>query len=217
MKEHDSLNQEMAFFDLDGTIINSCINNTFDFIKMYFEYNNKYLRLNLEKIYRILIMFLPLNEHFKWKILIYLMFCNLNYKDLINFADDIYINKIFKKFNDEVINKIRLYKEKNYKLILLTSCTEIPAKTIASYFNFDECICTLFKKRNGKIIGVEEDTFRDLKISAIKKRGYDKLEPFQNAVYFTDTPKKEENLIKIFCLTYQIKNNKIFLVVEHND
>jgi hypothetical protein len=145
------------------------------------------------------------------------MFLKLNFKDLNKFTKEIYLKNVKNKFNDKVISKIEYYKNNNYKLIMLTSCTEIPAMAISNFLYFDECICTFFKKRNGKIIGIKEDTFRNLKIQALERRKYNKKLK-HDSIYFTDDPLNEDILIDLFSITYKVfKNKKIEMVDIKNE
>lgn len=47
-----------------------------------------------------------------------------------------------------------LLKGNNADAMLLTGCTEIPAKAIADIFGFGEVICTEFASHGGRITGI---------------------------------------------------------------
>ena len=155
-----------CFFDLDGTLVDSSINNTYHFILLYAKTNEYNLRT---KIYFILIKFLPLIsrihrllrlDRFKVSIdsiLITVLFFGYKVEDLIRFSSYwIHALKTRAKLRKISLGYINYCKLKGYRTILLTACTEIPACILAKYLGLDDCFARRFKIYKGMIIGLKD-------------------------------------------------------------
>lgn len=183
------------YYDLDGTL--SKLNNTFDFIFRYLHRKNiftYYIRRLATGIINRLI-FLPYVE--RRKLIIILLFYGIKKQDLEDFYE-----KEYKKSFMNSLTKLGhdLYNNKKSSGILLTGCTEIPAKAIAKVFGINNVISTEFKCKNGRIIGIKNDTFGNLKLNYVKKNNGDKL------TYYSDSLRTENELIKIMDNFILVKN-----------
>lgn len=174
------------YYDLDGTI--STLNSTFDFINGYLRYKKKFLRLYLGKVIAVFLIrtgnYHPYNSR---RLLIDIYFKGLHIDDL-----EKYFIKIYKPFFLESLTPlgVKLLQNKETADVMLTGCTEIPAKLIGDIFGFKEVISTEFLFEKGKITGIKNDTYGCLKEEFITKSDL-------RMIYYTDDLKSEESLIKL--------------------
>ena len=122
------------------------------------------------------------------KVLINMLFYNMTEKELKNYFEKTYKKIFFDNLTDFGKKTI---KKDNKKNILLTGCTEIPAIQIGEIFNFRKIICTTFRYKNGKIKGINKDTYGNLKMGHIIKRKNDYF------IYYNDDINTENELEKI--------------------
>ncbi len=207
-KYQEGISMNTVFFDLDGTISLEEFNNTFDFIELYYCYHKCRKKLLLKYVYTILMILMPYSFIKKRRILINLLFNNIVADDLTKFTKKCYLPIFHTKLNYNVVEKIKEYKKKGYHLVLLTACTEIPAKIISKDLGFDDCISTTFIIKDKKICGVDEDNFGDLKISALEKNLKNR-EFLKECIYYTDDTKNEKKLISLFKTAYIVKDTAI--------
>ncbi len=199
--------KSVAYTDLDGTISNEKINNTFTFIKEYYYRNNRGISYNLRRFASILIdncFFIP--GRIRRSLSLKIMFYRLYRTDLINFANKVYFPLIVLP----QLNKLLIKKLKKYDVVfMITACTEIPAEQIALKLNI-RLICSsvfLFDKKN-RISGIKSAVDICNKQEFVPKY-YTSIFPFNNSVYFTDKPIEERGLVRLFKKTYLVKENEI--------
>jgi len=176
--------KDYAFFDLDGTITNSELNNTFDFIDHYYVFNKCRKRLIKRCVLTLISKYLPMKMSKKRKILLKTFFKGINIKELEKYCISYYLPIFDMYTNKEVLTSISRERVKEKSIVLLTACTEIHASIIAKELGFDECIYTSFRTENGIIKDIKEDTFANLKINALRRRGYEDI--LERSVYYTD-------------------------------
>jgi len=199
---------KLLFVDLDGTITSPKINNTFDFIKSFYKYYNihlYYVKIVILVILSLIIVVIPIRI-LKIKIRrfqIMIMFKGLDVNQLKDFAETYWINIVYNNLNREVIKIIDYYKKRKFRVIMLTACTEIPARIIAKKLKFNDVISTNFIIDNNKVVGIKNDTFGNLKINAIIKRY--SITEIKEAYYITDNPKDESELLSMFKKVYIYK------------
>jgi len=189
----------MKVYDLDGTL--SGVNNTFDFIKKYHDFNRAKKRLWFCEFTRRVMNRLPLADNFKRVTLIKLYFFGIKTKKLDNF--------FYKEYKQYFLNTLtslghEVLKQDNSKNIILTGCTEIPAKQISQLFNFSDCVCTEFSFYQNRVFGIKKDTYGDKKIKHIKSLLVEKGVDTSEVEYYTDDVKSEAKLVKIFKKTYVV-------------
>jgi len=132
-----------------------------------------------------IIFFIPFVR--KRRIIINLLFRGIDKKDLEKYYLDEYKTLFLKNLTALGQDVIR---QDNKDNVLLTGCVEIPAIQIAELFRM-EVICTGFEYELGRITGVKNDTFGNLKKDFIVH------EKGQKTVYYTDDIKSESELEKI--------------------
>jgi hypothetical protein len=121
------------------------------------------------------------------RILLILQFWGLKKADLQEFFWEGYKTEFMQTLTE--LGKTLLEND-NTNAMLLTGCTEIPAKAIADIFGFGEVICTEFASRGGRITGIRRDTYGNLKKQYITK-GTERL------IYYTDDPLTENELEEV--------------------
>lgn len=186
------------FYDLDGTL--SKYNNTFDFI-FWFLYKRKKWRYYFGKIaIKIINKTKVLTYTQRRKLMILTLFYGTKKEDLASFFENEY-KEAFLKNLTKLGNKILDDKDKGS--VLLTGCTEIPAKQISRIFGFEKVICTTFNCKNDYIVGIKDDTFGNFKLGYVNKKNNDYF------TYYTDDIKSENELKKIMDNIILVKKNEI--------
>ncbi|MDT0675845.1 HAD family hydrolase [Autumnicola musiva] len=179
-------NKELHYYDLDGTL--SSLNSTFDFIYGYLKYSKKYTRLYLGKLIMLVLIYTRTYHPIKSRrLLIMIFFRYLKKEALEEYFEEIY-RPIF--FNSLTSLGHLLMKDPARADVMLTGCTEIPAKKIAALFGFKKLISTEFFYKNGKIESIKQDTYGNLKIKYISKES-------ERMIYYTDDLRSEKSLISI--------------------
>ncbi|MEM3986925.1 MAG: HAD family hydrolase [Desulfurococcaceae archaeon] len=169
----------IVFVDLDGTIVDTSINNTYDFIKFYFRSQKKYFKLLLYKILfkifpiiSVVINLTHLNKIISIDgIFTTLLFIGCKVHSLEEFAIN-WINFLNQKslFNEEVLELINYFKRNGAKVYLLTACTELPAKLLGEHLRFDGILSRRFIIKKGIILGVRDlESISQLKLKYIRK------------------------------------------------
>ena len=136
---------------------------------------------------RILRCFTYVPFYLRRKVEIMVLFFGIKKKSLDEFFESHY-SDLFQKsltpLGEEVVQS-----DPNRNMILVTGCVNPPAARIAQWLAFDRFYATEFKEMNGRIIGIEVDTFGNLKAAVfpVKKN--------HHYVYYTDDPDGE----KEFC------------------
>jgi len=188
MIDADSANFKLALIDLDGTVVDEKINNTFDFLREYLRY--RYGVIGIVR-YRLVVVFTSFlskvikNEVFLRKLFITLCTVGLNIKDLVKYAIKCWLPYILSNVNVDVLNFLRSLKHEGYTLIMLTSCIEVPAMLISNRLGFEGCIATRLRLFGPLILGISEDTYGHLKFeSARRLLGCKQV---QQAIYVADS------------------------------
>jgi hypothetical protein len=176
----------LHYYDLDGTL--SSLNSTFDFIYGYLKNKRKYVRLFLGKSIALFLILTKTYHPVKSRsLLINIYFWNLKTDTLEEYFENVY-KPIFLKSLTSLGRS--LLNETDKADVMLTGCTEIPAKKIASLFGFKEVISTEFYYNNGKIKGIKTDTYGNFKVKHLLKRK-------ERMIYYTDDLRSEKSLISI--------------------
>ncbi|MDT0646272.1 HAD family hydrolase [Zunongwangia sp. F260] len=174
------------YYDLDGTL--SSLNSTFDFIEAYLKYKKKPHRIFLAKAVNKVLRVTGYYDPYKHRsVRINILFRGLKKSHLED-----YYEKIYKK---RFLNSLTpLGKELLHKAlatdVLITGCTEIPAKKIGELFNFKSVISTEFNYAKGKVVGIKTDTFGNLKRKYVSRCG-------EKMIYYTDDLPSEKHLVDI--------------------
>jgi len=202
-----SINTRFILVDLDGTIVDEKINNTFDFLKSYLKY--KYNIMGIAR-YRLATLFTLLaskiienNDVFLRNLFIKLCIVGLDIRDLIKFTVKYWLPHISHTVNIDVLNFVRKMKKEGYIPIMLTSCIEVPARLISNYLEFEGCIATKLRLFGPLIVGISEDTYGPLKFeSARRLLGCKQV---QQAIYVADSAslaieKASLYVNKIYCV-----------------
>ncbi|MEM4489333.1 MAG: HAD family hydrolase [Desulfurococcaceae archaeon] len=188
MVDADSIDVKLALIDLDGTVVDEKINNTFDFLREYLRYRYGVIgvaRYKLAMILTSLSSKVIRNEVFLRKLFITLCTFGLNIKDLAKYAIKCWLPYILNNLNIEVLNFLRSLKQEGYTLIMLTSCIEVPAMLISNRLGFKKCIATRLRLFGPLIVGISEDTYGPLKFeSARRLLG---CKHVQQAIYVADS------------------------------
>jgi hypothetical protein len=183
----------MEIYDLDGTL--STANSTFDFIKLFHEENRNTLRLFCADTVRRILNRTKMNPERKRLILIKIYFFGLQKERLDIFFYNSYL-EYFKNTLTKLGSEVLL--QDNLNSVMLTGCTEIPAKQLGAYFGFKDTICTTFDFKNMKIRGIKQNSFANKKIRLIEEYlKQNNLSP-NEVIYYTDDPRSESELIKLF-------------------
>lgn len=209
------MRSKYLFVDLDGTITQSRINNTFDFIWYFYRFNRykTKMKIILKRMFDIVSLIFPFMEEKIRRFQILTLFRGLDVDHLKKFAEEYWIKEVYRNLNKGVLDLINYYRNKGYRLIMLTACTEIPARIIGKNLNFHDVISTTFIVRNNKIEGIKEDTFANLKVKILLSKY--PVDVIRNSCYITDTPHTESNLLKVFKLIYIVKNGKVTKVMKN--
>jgi phosphoserine phosphatase len=203
----DMQQKEYVFFDLDGTISKSEINNTFDFVENYLVYKKRRGSLIRKYFITLLSRFIPLGDTRRRRFLINSFYRGLSCKDIMQYCNCCYLPLFISKVNKTVLEKIYDSKSKGNVLVLLTACTEVPAMAISEHLGFDICIPTTFRRSEDRIEGIGEDTFRDLKIKAVEKKGLERI--LSSSEYYVDEVDSEAELVKRFRRVFKVHNGSI--------
>lgn len=152
--------------DLDGTITDPAINNTYNFIEIFYKVhkmNKRILLLNFLfrniLVIRRFISIFKLGKVFSIDgILISVLFFGIKKQKLEIFSH--VWSKILSKaslFNADIMFFIEQAKKmKNIKLIMFTACSEMPACVIAELLGFHYCIARRFITIRGLIIATRD-------------------------------------------------------------
>jgi len=158
--------------DLDGTITNKGVNNTFDFLRSYFYSYGIFgiIRYYLAKLASGLLGKLAGNEVISRRLFLALCTFGLRRSRLCDYAVRQWLKLIKIHINSTVLDLIRKLREQGYSLIMLTSCIEIPSCSIADSLDFEQCIATKFRYLGDLIIGISEDTHGQLKLQVAREK-----------------------------------------------
>jgi phosphoserine phosphatase len=181
------LKDQVLFVDLDGTITDPSVNNTFDFLKSYLYGNYGILgiiRYHLSGLISKLLYKLVKDEALSRRL--YLVLCTFGLKksELRKYATKYWLKLVKNHMNDDVLILIGRLRDQGYSPILLTSCIEIPACQIAKFLKFEECIATRFRYLGDLIVGIAEDTYAYLKFQVVRGKYGSRI--FRHAIYIVD-------------------------------
>jgi len=173
----------IVFVDLDDTFVKG-VNNTWDFIYHFLKERRTIAEYMWRKLLARLVDMFPVSYAKKRVLKILILFGLLKYKVLEKYARTIWIKRLKNNINTEILRNFH-----GISLILLTACTEIPAKVISQEFGFSDCICTEFKvTRSGRIVGIKRDAFRRRKILLLKEKFSSDV--IRKSIYLTDDQEK---------------------------
>lgn len=179
--------RKVYLYDLDGTI--SKLNSTFDFVYPYFLFKKKYVRYYIGKFFQKVVENIPgVPYRLTRKAIILVLFYQVDVSSLKSFFEAEYKEAFLQSLTHL---GTQVAKQNNEHNILLTGCTEIPAKCIGHLLNFKIVISTEFRTVNGRIKGLTQDTYGNYKLQFLDK------EPDDYFVYFTDDLKTERELTSI--------------------
>jgi len=126
----------------------------------------------------------------------------LNMDELIRFTNEKYATEIVKTNINKVLTTKIGKRKINGKII--TACIEVPAKQIADLFGMELACSTRFVlDSSNSIIGL------NIVDETRKQDSIPNLEELRHAVYFTDTPKLEKELIKYFEKAYWVNDERV--------
>jgi phosphoserine phosphatase len=202
-KDNPKKKESLYYFDLDGTLMGPEVNNTFTFLKEFYRFNNRQREYRVKRIISFFLEKIPFIKAAKRKRIIMMLFLKkLNINELIRFTSEEYMTKTVKTN----INKALMAKIGKQKINgnIITACIEVPAKQIANLFDMELVCSTRFVlDRSNSIIGlIIVDETR-------KQDSIPKLEELKHAIYFTDTPNLEKELIRYFHKAYWVNDEKI--------
>ncbi|MDT0690858.1 HAD family hydrolase [Salegentibacter sp. F188] len=182
------------YYDLDGTL--STLNSTFDFIEGYLRHSNKFFRLYLTKIIMVTLMRTGNYDPYRSRnLVIILLFKGLQKSKLEKYFEEHYKKKFLNSLTP--LGKELLERPETAD-VLLTGCTEIPAKQIALLFGFKTLISTEFYYKKEKIDGIKTDTYGSNKSRFLEKGG-------DRTVYYTDDLDSEKSLIPLMDEIVEVK------------
>ncbi|HPR42072.1 MAG TPA: HAD family hydrolase [Candidatus Methanofastidiosa archaeon] len=204
-----------VFFDLDGTVGGPKLNNTFDFIENYLVYKKRRASLVRKYILTAISRMLPMGGRRRRAFLIASFFKGLSYDELRQYSECCYMPLFMTHANEKVLEIVQREKGDGKRIVLLTACTEIPARTISESLGFDECIPTTFRTADGRIEGVGDDTFNDLKISALERAGLAHV--MQQSDYYVDDIEAESGLVGRFGRVFKVDGDDIEVVRGDGD
>ncbi len=184
----------MVFFDLDGTLVDSKLNNTFIFIAGYYASRDMQGRLLLQWAWKACarLGFRDEGERRRW--LIGKLFSGISYDDLAHYAKTEYQQNVDARRNEEIYAILGAHQDAGDMTVMVTACTEIPARCIAASWGVDTCVCTTFSTNDGIITGVGTDTYGVGKLSALAAAGYDN-QALSSGIYYVDEPERERDVI----------------------
>ncbi|MBN2566884.1 haloacid dehalogenase-like hydrolase [Candidatus Woesearchaeota archaeon] len=184
------------FYDLDGTL--SHLNSTFDFIFGYLQSRRMWLRYWLGRLAHKLAYSLGFGTNARGRsLLITLLFRGLVRDDLVCYYQESYRGLFLARLT---ALGTRLMKTKARGAVLLTGCTEIPAKEIGKLFGFTTVISTEFSYSKGRIAGITKDTYGDFKMRYITK------EKGVRHIYYNDDFITEPKTKEMMDATVEVKN-----------
>jgi len=204
---------KVCFVDLDGTITRPRLNNTFDFIFAFYKYGGyKYKKIKgfVSKLLGLMSFIMPFARGKIRKYQILVLFRGLDAERVREFVQKHWISNVRENLNSEVIDIISCHRRKGYRLVMLTACTESPARQISESLRFDDVISTTFVVSNGKIVGVNDDTFASSKARVLFGRYSPDV--IKESHYIMDSPSIESQLLRVFKLTYIVSKGKVIRV-----
>lgn len=209
----------IVFVDLDGTLTDLRINNTYHFIKAYYVWKRKRFRLLisntifnpgiikiLEKITKVLSLF-KINVSTDG-ILIYILTVGLPRDELLTFS--LQWIKILAKlglFRDFLTKLIDTLQNRGCKMYLLTGCTEFPACVIACFYKFNGCFSRKFKiHKSSIIVGLEDySNIEELKYKFISRiRHVSRNKKLNIYICDQESMKNEQKILRFFDMIFII-------------
>jgi len=206
LKAITNFNNYVIFVDLDGTITSSRINNTYHFIMAFYKINRRTIGLLLfmflSCIAKILAHLSALARFsLNWNaIFISMLFFGHNVNQLKYFSYVWYkILFCLNLININLLKVLKYLKKGGARIIMLTSCPELPAQIIADFLKFDSCLARRFTIKSNRIIGLmdtESVSMLKLKHLSQNKHLYNK----KMKIYILDgtSAKTEYKILKFF-------------------
>lgn len=157
----DMYSHIVIFVDLDGTITSSRINNTYHFTMAYYKINRHTIGLlfflfllNITKI--LTNLFALFGFDLDWNVIfISVLFWGHNINKLKYFSYIWFKSLLRLNFiNLKLLEKLNYFKRRGAKVIMLTSCPELPACIIAKLLRFDACFARRFATKSNRVIAL---------------------------------------------------------------
>ena len=120
--------EKLAIFDLDDTVIE--INTTFQFIKFCL------WRVNKLKYFLFILMEQTIIFFSRARAIAFLKGIP---KNVILNLSDVFLDKIDKYLNKDILTKIQTFKNNGYKLVLISASLDFLVEGIAKKLNFNDC------------------------------------------------------------------------------
>ncbi|MFA4669696.1 HAD family hydrolase [Pyrococcus kukulkanii] len=179
--------------DVDGTLIPKRYNTTYHLLMEYFAHKRpflwvfRYILVRWEWLIVYLISkILPINRLLVSKIILTLSLSGVRYDDLYGFITE-RLSKV--PLNVDVISDVKKFKQKGYKIVVLSATIEPVSNYISHVIGADSYIGTILSLKNGKIISIKTRHLGDTKYKEVIKN---KWKPY---IYYTDDT-NEKILIK---------------------
>jgi HAD superfamily phosphoserine phosphatase-like hydrolase len=141
--------------DVCGTLYDS--NTTFDFLDYYFKDNKKYIFYRkLTKTFPIKLITYPFYKYLKYDIVRYAMtqfLKNENYLMVDKKAEEFVYNILSSKIKREIIKILEEYRNKNYKIILMSGSYDFIVKHVSNYFDTDAFFASQLEEKNETYTG----------------------------------------------------------------
>ncbi|MCC7568405.1 MAG: haloacid dehalogenase-like hydrolase [Candidatus Methanofastidiosa archaeon] len=185
---------DTIFFDLDGTLTRATLNNTFTFIDAFFVTHHMYRRRALSWLCKGYCRIRHRDERSRRAACISWLFSGLSRQKLEDFASGTYLALVKAHENEAVAAALSRHRGAGSKTVLLTACTEIPARAIASSYGIDECIATTFRYDDDRVRGIGCDTYGEGKRVALEDAGYTAAD-LMHATYYVDPEPREDGVI----------------------
>lgn len=146
------MNNNLVVFDLDGTIVNGQSQ------RFFLDYLVALKKINHFTYYRIILWFILYkigiaNKPDKIMDYAFGFLKDYNVNDFKIICDDFVKNKLSSLFYKDAIKLISSYKEKKYKIIIVSNSIRPLVESVSSFLGTDDCIATELEVRDGSFTG----------------------------------------------------------------
>ena len=202
---------DTIFFDLDGTLTRAALNNTFTFVDAFFATHHMHRRRTLSWLCKGYCRIRHRDERRRRAACITWLFSGLSRQKLEDFASGPYLALVKAHENEAVAAALSRHRDAGNKTVLLTACTEIPARAIASFYGIDECIATTFRYDGDRVRGIGRDTYGEGKRVALEDTGYTATD-LMRATYYVDPEPREERVISSMGTVWAVNGTMCYLL-----
>jgi HAD superfamily hydrolase (TIGR01490 family) len=177
----------VAFFDLDDTLIKAnsgklLVRGAYekgmmslpDLIKaLWLSFLYKFRLMDSEKI---------IAGMFKW-------LDGMSEKSLIDLSSEVFENHLLNAINEKAWGEIRMHKDKNAAVVILSSALSPVCQAVASHFEMDDYICTHIETDGGKCTGRPDGKicFGNEKVFRLKEYCEKNKSKVEDAWYYGDS------------------------------